>query len=392
MPSHFEDIGYTFEKPGDLARLYDANAERVEVYDLGTGCSLHLLSPSKDCELLVCTDDLDDRIIFYAPYSDLMRESILRVDRLIESDSSIGWGLLRVEDPYDDLDIPFNVELVLNDLDVKEMEGGLFYVDLLAFAESVELFGSADDMCEKTGLDEEALIPCGLLPPDGDAKEFTESAHVIMSAVINEVERLTNPLTGLEFYRLWTGCLGIYTSALAPVSAFEREPEVGDHIHGVFFLMAKLSDEEIYDDELYGELADQFGVKVPAGEEDLGRIEKCLAMTARGERGFFVVNYTDAQGRQTFIQSSMTDDMMGFVVEFNVPGPAKIRMADGTVRENGWSQYAKEFGSSEEALEVFRAVLTDGKAPDLSDWKDITEVILSESDELAYASGSRRVS
>ena len=36
MPSHFEDIGYTFEKPGDLARLYDANAERVEVYDLGT--------------------------------------------------------------------------------------------------------------------------------------------------------------------------------------------------------------------------------------------------------------------------------------------------------------------------------------------------------------------
>ncbi len=392
MASHFEDIGYRFEQPGDLLRFFDANSDLIQTYDLGTGCSLHLLSPSEDCEIHVFVDDLDDRVRLWAPFSAEMKESLLYVDRLIDSDPDILWGLLRVEDPYDRMDIPFNIELLLNDMDVSQMEGGYFYIETLAFAESVELYGPGEGISGETGLAKEALIPCGLFPPDGETKNFHESAHMIMNAVINEVEKLTNPLTGLEFYRLWTGALGFYTSVLAPADAFSREPVIGDYVHGIFYLMGRLSDEEVYEEELDSQLSEQFGIRVPASDEDMERVAGCLKKIAKGERGFFIVNYRDLLGRQTFIQACMSLDQMSFTVEYNVPGSAEIRMADGSVKKTDWRQFSKDFDSADEALDVFRRALTGACELDVSGWEDISELILSESDELAAGPESRIVS
>ena len=390
MASHYQDIGFDVREFGDIVNLYENNPDKYEAYDVDGKYDLFILNDDGDCRIRLHIDNLTQKIYWDSPDYQSDQFSMARVVEWITYDDKIYQGLLRIEDIYEDLDIPLNVEVLGYKKTLVGEAPSLRFVHITAFAEHIELYDSADAICV-TEMAPESLIPCGTFPLKDDS-DFEESARIICNGVVTGVKKCINPITNNEFYNISLYTLGIGMTVVAAPEYFKRMPEIGDYIHGQFYLFAEIEGEDNPPDTERSDCADITGVKLPASDAVLEWISTEIDLLMMGQRCYFAVNFKDKTGRDRYIQSKMNDSMTAIYIEYNLPESTVVTMPDGSKNTNQYQQFAKEFGDKESALKVFEEALRGDGNINTSGWRDITESILAESYVLESKSASSNLS
>ena len=98
----------------------------------------------------------------------------------------------------------------------------------------------------------------------------------------------------------------------------------------------------------------------PVQENQLEIICTVVENMRQGYMDYITVELQQFQGEIDFIQTTTTEP--GYRVE--------LKLTDQVTR-----MYATELPTAQDVCRLFRAVLTEGITPDLTDWEDITEMV-----------------
>jgi hypothetical protein len=117
-------------------------------------------------------------------------------------------------------------------------------IQLAGFAHELSVYSSENEFAEhQTGEVKwatQSFIPSGLFYSDEGKEPEVPQATGILTGTIKEFERKKNELTGEAFYWLLVDTLGGEIDVVADLRFFDREPQRGGVIQGVFWLSGRL--------------------------------------------------------------------------------------------------------------------------------------------------------
>lgn len=243
MASHLSDLGYRFESKQELYEYLEQARGKASVYTFPRGRYAMYEAGTDGLQLWYPLDENDEPLT-WDPHFDSGKGNDVRVLDCIQADPGGLSGLYACEVDIDDgagmpiTEVPVNLHLPAAGLMGDLQPGAWYRAQIAGFAGCA---GEPEEEYSSPGIGQ--FIPVGTFSPTDDP-DFEPSPLVMLLARVLSSRRLTNPDTGFEYDHLEVNCLGLMMDLLCDPRLYERLPEPGSLIEGVFWLSAVLWREE----------------------------------------------------------------------------------------------------------------------------------------------------
>ena len=247
MPSHFSTIGMPVESAEDLEQLCERAAEDAEEISCPAGRYIRW-SSAQGAELWMQVDNSNE-LVGVTPYFHARSEFVVgitteinRPDETALEGAVHGWAEPQEDDPESGI-CPVVFDLVDKGWYQPFAFPFVSKVRLSAFAHDLDLHDSeeayfaAQDGEMKFAA--ESFIPSGLFSFDEEDPGQPQSI-ALFSGHILEADRLSNPLTGFDYFRFCVQTLGGTIDVLADPELVGKQPIVGGVLSGTFWLCGRI--------------------------------------------------------------------------------------------------------------------------------------------------------
>ena len=234
MSNDFSNIGFRIEGPEDVFRVHSRNADLIRRFQNRQNSISEVLCPDENIRLWFynhCSDA--------APgYRTGKPISVTPNDWV--SDPGEFPAILQVfctKEPVllnVDIPVPCSLERLLADP---------CRMDLVLFAQCIRVYQDKTDY-EESGdsrMAAEAVIPCGAFSPTNDP-DFVPSAKAMINGIVAAAERRTNPIDELDYCVIKIFCLGERFTIVADPEFFDKLPDAGNVIRGIYWLSGQIVD------------------------------------------------------------------------------------------------------------------------------------------------------